>query len=367
MENNILHEKTTIECPHCKKSIDLTNAMKKKINDQRKIYEENQEREATEKLKQKLHLIEHKIRNDIRAEEEQKGNIYIERKLNEHKRFYESKIEELGNNIEKERKEKEIIKKRMAKKSQEMNSMARQGSVELQGEVQEETIEDYLLNTYKEDDLEVIKKGAKGGDCILKINHKGRKNISQIYFESKNQNSFKNEWIPKFLKDMKEKSISYGIMIVSPSCYPKDLTEDKGFVERHGNSITIIPYNKRLIHAVVNNIRNIIVSKFKENKHEEIPQAMRKCWENINSPKFQHPIRLMISEIKNMDILLQKDKNAFELAYSKKRKTLSAFEDNLHTMVTSFIENVSSDILPENILDVSSTDITNETKFIGNR
>ena len=311
--------------------------------------------------------MEREIRKKIKEEEEKKGKAYFEKKLNENKTFFEDRLEQLENDLEKEKKEKEIIKKRMAKKSQEMNSMAKQGSVELQGEVQEETIEDYLLNTYKEDDLEVIKKGAKGGDCILKINHKGRKNISQIYFESKNQNSFKNEWIPKFLKDMKEKSISYGIMIVSPSCYPKDLTEDKGFVERHGNSITIIPYNKRLIHAVVNSIRNIIVSKFKENKYEEIPEAMRKCWENINSPKFQHPIRLMVSAINNMDTLLQKDKNAFDLAYSKKRKTLSAFQDNLNSMVASFIENVSSDIFPENILDVSTTDITNETKLIGNK
>ena len=68
-----------------------------------------------------------------------------------------------------------------------------------------------------------------------------------------------------------------------------------------------------------------------------------------------------------MDTLLQKDKNAFELAYSKKRKTLSAFQDNLNSMVTSFIENVSSDIFSENILDVSTTDITNETKLIGNK
>ena len=36
-------------------------------------------------------------------------------------------------------------------------------------------------------------------------------------------------------------------------------------------------------------------------------------------------------------------------------------------MVASFIENVSSDIFPENILDVSTTDITNETKLIGNK
>ena len=54
--------------------------------------------------------------------------------------------------------------------------------------------------------IDEIKKGAKGADCIQTINHKGQNNLAQIYFESKDHKTFKEEWVAKLLGDMKEKN-----------------------------------------------------------------------------------------------------------------------------------------------------------------
>ena len=83
------------------------------------------------------------------------------------------------------KKSKEISDRRLAQKTEEMNTMMKQGSVELQGEIQEERLQDYLEKIFPDDDIEEISKGAKGGDCIQTINYKDKLNIAKIYFESK--------------------------------------------------------------------------------------------------------------------------------------------------------------------------------------
>ena len=86
--------------------------------------------------------------------------------------------------------------------------MVKQGSVELQGEVQEERLQDYLEKIFPDDDIEEVSKGVKGGDCIQTINYKDKLNIAKIYFESKDTKIFNEQWAKKLLKDMKAKGIA---------------------------------------------------------------------------------------------------------------------------------------------------------------
>ena len=82
----------------------------------------------------------------------------------------------------------------------------------------------------------------------------------------------------------------------------------------------------------------------------EIPEIIKKCWENLNSPNFILPIRDMVSEIKTMGDQLDKEETSFKLSMSKKRKTISNIKESLTDMVSSFVTNVDSNIFPENIL-----------------
>ena len=46
--------------------------------------------------------------------------------------------------------------------------------MELQGEIQEERLQDYLEKIFPEDDIVDVSKGKKGGDCIQTINYKDK-------------------------------------------------------------------------------------------------------------------------------------------------------------------------------------------------
>ena len=292
------------------------------------------EEEADKKIKSQLEIKEKEIEQRI---QNKASSEYLE------------KMQKKDDDLEKMKKSQEILERRLAQKTDEMNKMMKQGSVELQGEVQEERLQEYLEKMFPEDDIVDVSKGKKGADCIQTINYKDRKNISKIYFESKDTKVFNEDWANKLLRDMQDKGISNGIIVVSPSCMPVDLDKERAYVERHGNVITIIPMIKPIIHGVVNRIRSILILKSRENKDHEIPAVMKQFFEIINSPKFTIPIKNMVSDIKNMKDQLEKDKSSYLLSLSKKEKFIENIYDSLTEMVLPLM-NVDKNVIPENIL-----------------
>lgn len=154
-------------------------------------------------LKQKQKEIEQQNEKILKTKEQEIQNKLKEKNIVE--------IEKLQEALRKKDKENEIQNQRQLKRIEEMEKQIKQSNVEIQGEVQEQLIEDYLRDKFPYDDVTEVKKGAKGADCILTINYKEQKNLAKIYFESKDHKTFKEEWVDKLLTDMKEKNIDYGI------------------------------------------------------------------------------------------------------------------------------------------------------------
>ena len=79
-----------------------------------------------------------------------------------------------------------------------MQRKAEQGSMQMQGEVMELAIEEWLAAQFPLDTIEEIKKGARGGDCIQIVNTHSHQNCGTIYYESKRTKDFQANWIEKF-------------------------------------------------------------------------------------------------------------------------------------------------------------------------
>ncbi len=79
-----------------------------------------------------------------------------------------------------------------------MQRKAEQGSMQMQGEVMELAIEEWLAAQFPLDTIEEIKKGARGGDCIRIVNTHSHQNCGTIYYESKRIKDFQANWIEKF-------------------------------------------------------------------------------------------------------------------------------------------------------------------------
>jgi hypothetical protein len=229
-----------------------------------------------------------------------------------------------------------------------MEKQLKQKSMELQGEGQEELIEDYLSRKFPLDKVSPIKKGAKGGDCILTINSENKEAIGQIYFESKDQKSFKEEWVSKLLNDMKEKNIGYGILITV--ALPKDFEKNDGYVTRHGKRIIIIPMNYPLIHTVVSPLRSHLIQEANKKKDFDAPREMKRAWDFITSNEFHLSIRNLAMSMIKMKKLIEKEKAFYEKNIACKENALLDMKDELSDLVLSFRKKVG-DVLPENLLE----------------
>ena len=371
-----------VTCPNCDEEFPLEEGLKNHL----KSYEEKIKKEQSEKSKEEVKKLEKELKSkekqisDARSEGEKSATNKLEEKhrkelekkdnqvqaaidkgvkkreaeledkiKNKLKAENDEKLEEEKEKNRNLRKEKQIQDERNLKKIAELESNLKQKSVELQGEIQEERLQDILEDLFPEDDFEDISKGKKGGDCIQTINYKDKTKIAKIYFESKDVKSFSEEWPDKLLKDMNAKGVANGIIVCSLRCMPKDYSKRISKVNRLGNSITIIPFVRQTIHAVIDGIRSILILKARENKEHEIPAVMQKCYQNLNSPNFTTPIKIMVSEIKRMEDQFDSDVRSHELSMAKKKKFLGSIQKSLYDAVTSFVT-IDTNIFPENLL-----------------
>ena len=109
--------------------------------------------------------------------------------------------------------EKEQIINQLKDKLGEAQRKAEQGSTQIQGEVQELAIEQWLHITFPLDSIEEIKKGAQGADTIQIINTQTREACGAIYYESKRTKAFQLSWIEKFKADIQAKNADIGVLV----------------------------------------------------------------------------------------------------------------------------------------------------------
>lgn len=96
---------------------------------------------------------------------------------------------------------------------EEMKRKQEQGSMQLQGEVMELAIEEWLANNFPLDTIDEIKKGANGADCLQIVNTRELQNCGSIYYESKRTKAFQPSWIEKFKNDIRTKRANIGVLV----------------------------------------------------------------------------------------------------------------------------------------------------------
>jgi len=96
---------------------------------------------------------------------------------------------------------------------EEMKRKQEQGSMQLQGEVMELAIEEWLANNFPLDSIDEVKKGANGADCLQIVNTREHQNCGSIYYESKRTKAFQPAWIEKFKNDIRLKRANIGVLV----------------------------------------------------------------------------------------------------------------------------------------------------------
>ena len=212
-----------------------------KIKLQKAILEQEATKKAAEEVDTRVKLMEKELQEKTaKIKEAQVKELELMQKekafLEKQELFaieFEKQILEREKAIEERFKQKEAEKtdfkvKELEKKLADQKSLietmqrkAEQGSMQMQGEVQELALEELLRHTFPFDMIEEVGKGVKGADAIQTVRNPLGKECGKIIYESKNTKAFGGDWIDKLKHDMR--SSQADIAVIVTETMPKDM------------------------------------------------------------------------------------------------------------------------------------------------
>ncbi len=200
------------------------------------------------------------------------------------------------------------------KLADEMKRKAEQGSMQLQGEVQELILEDLLKSTFPFDLITEVGKGVRGADCVQTVRNQFGQECGRIIYESKRTKDFSGDWIEKLKKDMRNQGIDVAVIV--SSCYPKGMD---CFGEKDG--VWICSYDE--VKAVSYILRDGIIklagaSKSQENRGEK----MHMLYDYLTSNEFSEQWKAIREGFMSMKLSIQKERDAMERLWKAREKQL---------------------------------------------
>ncbi|MDU9711371.1 DUF2130 domain-containing protein [Helicobacter pylori] len=286
------------------------------------------QKELEEKSKQvqELHQKEAEIERLKRENNEAESRLKAEneKKLNE-------KLEMEREKIEKALHEKNELKFKQQEEQLEMlrnelknaQRKAELSSQQLQGEVQELAIEEFLRQKFPLDCIEEIKKGQRGGDCIQVVHTREFQNCGKIYYESKRTKEFQKAWVEKLKSDMREIGADVGVIV--SEALPKEM-ERMGLFE----GVWVCSFEEfKGLSAVLREgvIQVSLAKKSQENKGDKV----NLLYHYLTSSEFSMHVNAIIEGFEQLRADLESEKRAMARIWKSREKQMEkVFESTIN-------------------------------------
>ena len=277
-----------------------------------------------------LHRTKSEVERLRREKDELKDSIEAEyqKKMNDQLADERTRIQKSADEKAQMRlSEKENIIEQLRNQLQEAQRKADQGSMQLQGEVQELAIEEWLTDSFPLDTIGEIKKGARGADCLHTVNTRTRQNCGSIYYESKRTKDFQPGWIEKFKTDMRAKGANIGVIVTE--AMPRDM-------DRMGlkDGVWICSFEEfkglsAVLRESIIQISNAVVAQ--ENRGDK----MTMLYDYLTSNEFRMQIEAIVEGFAQMQTDLNTEKRAMESSWKKREKQIEKVLLNTNHMFSS--------------------------------
>lgn len=209
------------------------------------------------------------------------------------------------------------------KLTEEMKRKQEQGSMQLQGEVQELAIEEWLTDNFPLDTIDEVKKGAKGGDCVQIVNTRERQNCGKIYYESKRTSRYETKWIDKFKDDMRSKGANIGVLV----------TEAMPIGQKRMaliDGIWVCSYEEfKGLCAVLR--ENLITVSMALASQENKGDKMHMLYDYLTSNEFRQQVEAIVEGFSSMKTALDVEKRSMQKIWKEREK-------QIEKVITSTVE-----------------------------
>lgn len=169
-------------------------------------------KEQLDLLNEKEKLVQAKADIELEA----KKTVDKERKRIE----VEVKQREEEANRMKDRQHQELVTK-LTEQIGDLKRQAEQGSMQLQGEVQELELRELLEGLFRHDAIDEVATGANGADVLQIVHDRIGRPCGTIAYESKRTKAFSDKWVEKLKEDMQRHKAEIGVIVTESM--PKDM------------------------------------------------------------------------------------------------------------------------------------------------
>jgi len=284
---------------------------------------QNSKNESDEKLKEaRQKEFEFLQKEQALVQKEQELGLEIQRKLQEQRNELSEQIRKQETerftlkDTENQLRQKELEKQLEDQKKlvDELKRKAEQGSMQLQGEVQELILEELLRDNFPFDVISEVGKGVRGADCIQTVRNNFGQECGRIIYESKRTKDFSGDWIDKLKKDMR--AIGVDVAVIVSQCYPKGMD---CFGEKDGVWICSFDEVKAVAYILRDGIIKLAnLAKAQDNKGDK----MHLLYDYLISNEFSEQWKAIREGYMSMRLSIQRERDAMEKMWKAREKQL---------------------------------------------
>lgn len=315
----------------------------------RSLEQENDKRKQENKLLKEKEVLLMRKEADLKEKQEEL-QLNVEKQLLERQKEIEDKARA------KERENFELEKIKLLKQiednkklAEEMKRKAEQGSMQLQGEVQELALEDLLMRNYPFDKIAEVPKGIRGADCIQYVVNSLQQNCGSIVYESKRTKNFANDWIDKLKQD--QVTCKADVAILVTETMPSDM-------ERFGekNGVWICGYHEVKSLSFV--LREMLIKTYaaklsQENKGDK----MELLYHYLTSNEFVQNIKRIVENYDGMIDQLNSEKKAMHKLWALREKQIWVVQENISALFGSIKGIAGNELETSNVLELPDKSI----------
>lgn len=308
------------------------------------LEQENEKRKQENKLLKEKEVLLMRKEADLKEKQEEL-QLNVEKQLLERQKEIEDKARA------KERENFELEKIKLLKQiednkklAEEMKRKAEQGSMQLQGEVQELALEDLLMRNYPFDKIAEVPKGIRGADCIQYVVNSLQQNCGSIVYESKRTKNFANDWIDKLKQD--QVTCKADVAILVTETMPSDM-------ERFGekNGVWICGYHEVKSLSFV--LREMLIKTYaaklsQENKGDK----MELLYHYLTSNEFVQNIKRIVENYDGMIDQLNSEKKAMLKLWAVREKQIWVVQENISALFGSIKGIAGNELETSNVLEL---------------
>jgi hypothetical protein len=387
----------TVSCPKCYHSFEPTDAIREEVEKElrgkmtdwqkKKEEETNQlladqklkiENELSEQLKKNIaEQYEHKLKLAHEGQEnmgkqvkefqekelaylkkeqamqtrEAELEIELQRKLNTERESLKVQIQkEEADRLSIKEQEHTLKVKELEKKledqqklAEEMRRKAEQGSMQMQGEVQELLLEELLKSCFPFDQISEVGKGVRGADCIQTVRNNLGQEAGKIIYESKRTSAFSQEWIEKLKADMRSQGADIAIIVTQT--FPKDM-------DRFGEKDGVYICSFQEVKSVALLLRNAIL-KIYDTKKNQVNKGdkMSLLYDYLTGNEFGEQWKAVGEGFRQMRQSIQRERDAMEKLWKSREKQLEKVLLNAMHIKGSIEGIAGADAINLNLLD----------------